>query len=305
MICIVSMEVLGGSGLPEQIAQAIQTAEKADTVVSFVFNDVKILVRQDSDPALIKRDYERAIHGQFDPHLLALADVAETFEERMLRGYFRYALSHDFGAGIVIGPYPEPVLSVEAQAWHATMDQWLLELQAAYNNKYRKQQAASDQLCTAGMGTHPQLFTRWSIDSPADSQGKVNGFIDIFSMDLNPSPSVWLLMRVPFAKGDVSQPTEVFPWLAEGSTEAGLRAAIVTCLAADNQSVLPSLVPRMEDLIWFTPPLPSGHQEQTVQWFALAGDGEKLLERMIAKAKNPNWLNRLLYWLAKRRRPKM
>lgn len=58
-----SIDVMAGSNITGTIAEAISVARGLDTTMQFEFNGVRVQVRADSNPELIYRDWDRALHG--------------------------------------------------------------------------------------------------------------------------------------------------------------------------------------------------------------------------------------------------
>ena|SRR3989344_3853245 len=100
--------VMVGSIINSTIDEAIALSAGENRLIVFKFNDVTVIVKSDSDPDLIYRDWSRALNGYIDKN---------------------------------VGPYPNPVLTDEEKASDARIEadneRQRQERQAEYDSKAR------------------------------------------------------------------------------------------------------------------------------------------------------------------------
>ena len=77
-----SIDVMAGADITNTIAEAIDVARGLDTTLQFKFNDVAVSVRSDSNPALIHRDWSRALNGYIDKNVGPNPNPVLTDEEK-------------------------------------------------------------------------------------------------------------------------------------------------------------------------------------------------------------------------------
>lgn len=114
-------DVMAGADITATIAEAIALSAKKKRQIVFKFNGVTVTVRSDSDPALIRRNWSRALSGYIDKN---------------------------------VGPYPNPVLTDEEKANDARIEaeneRKRQERQAQYEAEARtKHEAVEARLANA------------------------------------------------------------------------------------------------------------------------------------------------------------